>query len=1240
MTKWTLIRRSLRFHARSHLGVLLGAAVGSAVLIGALVVGDSVKESLRKRALVRLGWVDMAMAPGDRFFLEEHGNSFIGSVVKIDRKSRPNFLRTRSSGALVLPATAVSQDGGARANHIQVIGLGIHRGEEINGGSDNGFFGMAAHPSATVILRGQLFLNVPLANQLRVQVNDEVVLRVHKPSVLSIESPIASRSANATALRLRVTRILLPEQFGDFSLRASSEPPLNAFVNLSDLQAATGLTGRVNVFLVPRQVKATQPVRSALQRWLPESYYRHVDMLTGDWKFWDKDFRTAWFDDSAFLGNQNDFDSVFRLSDAELELRLLTSREALELRSRRIFLDPPVVRSGLLADTNAEPILTYLVNLLRSGTNTAPYSMVTAAGPPWTPADMRNDEIAVTQWLADDLQVKPGDSVALTYFDAESGGRLVERTNTFRLRSVVPMEMPWADRTLMPEFPGIEKAESTHDWDAGFPLVHKIRQKDEDYWKAYRGTPKAFVTLAAGQEMWGNRFGNLTAIRFPVRTNLVNWPRRYAVARANEPPRPAPQNTTNLAEIPVPEAAARYGRPGGYIKHYVGMQSAEEYRMHIEENIRAMLKPVELGLRFEPVRAQALKAAEQAQDFGQLFLGFSFFLIVATLLLMALLFQFGLEQRTAEVGTLLALGFPPRQVRRLLLLEGCTLAFIGGIIGVLAGTVYAKAMLRGLTTIWRDAVGTSALHYHARPSTLVIGLLASTLIAALTIWLTLRKQGQRPARELLEEGAEEKFQAGRSRAGLFASVAAVSAVALVAWAVWKGEAGAAGIFFSAGALLLITGLGFCADWFGRLARRTVSTSQLTIGGLGLRGCSRRRKRSLATVALLASGTFLIAAIGVFRLDANLDATKRSSGTGGFALIGESTLPVVQDLNSKPGREFFGLDSDKLAGVEFVAFRVRDGDDASCLNLNRAQKPRLLGVKPEMLVERFTFAKGDGWKGLINTRLQPGEQGARRPGNRLSGFPDSQSSNTGLKSGANEIEIPAIGDANSIQWAMGKKVGDTIDYVDERGQPFKVRIVGAVANSILQGSLIIDEAEFINRFPSESGYRMFLIDTPTNRTAEVSATLSRALQDVGLELQPTAQKLAAFNAVQNTYLNTFQILGGLGLLLGSAGLGVVVLRNVLERRGELALLLAVGFRTRMLRWLVLSEHSALLWLGLGVGLVAAIVAVLPSLLSPGADVPYLSLALTLAAVLANGMIWTWLAIRFALRGKLLDALRSE
>jgi ABC-type antimicrobial peptide transport system permease subunit len=224
--------------------------------------------------------------------------------------------------------------------------------------------------------------------------------------------------------------------------------------------------------------------------------------------------------------------------------------------------------------------------------------------------------------------------------------------------------------------------------------------------------------------------------------------------------------------------------------------------------------------------------------------------------------------------------------------------------------------------------------------------------------------------------------------------------------------------------------------------------------------------------------------------------------------------------------------------------------------------------------------------------------------------------------------------------MNKQVGDTLDYVDERGQPFRVRLVGAVANSILQGGLLIDEAEFVRRFPGSSGYRMFLIDAPSNRVAQVSATLSRALEDAGLEVVSAPERLAQFNAVQNTYLGTFQVLGGLGLLLGSGGLGVVVLRNALERRGELALLLAVGFRRRDVQRLMLLENSVLLAAGLGLGIAAAAVAVLPAAVSAATPLPWASLGVTLAAVLANGLLWTWAATRLALRGDLLEALRNE
>jgi ABC-type antimicrobial peptide transport system permease subunit len=458
-------------------------------------------------------------------------------------------------------------------------------------------------------------------------------------------------------------------------------------------------------------------------------------------------------------------------------------------------------------------------------------------------------------------------------------------------------------------------------------------------------------------------------------------------------------------------------------------------------------------------------------------------------------------------------------------------------------------------------------------------------------------------------------------------------------------------FFGAGALLLIAGLLWMRLWLraGRSAGfqpasaerasslfGTVSPDRagwkpaepgrlearppLGLAALALRGLSRRPSRSLGTITLLASAAFLIIAVGANKLDANRDATKRSSGTGGFALWAESSLPVIQDLNGRKGQEFYGLDPKSLTNVSFVPFRVRDGDDASCLNLNKAQRPRLLGVKPELLAQRgaFTFtglAKGvnvtNGWLALSSELRVP----------------------------SSELPIiPAIADANSIQWALQKQLGDTLDYVDERGRPFKVRLVGAVANSILQGSVIIDETEFVKRFPSEGGYRAFLIDGPTQTADALSATLSRALQDTGLETTPAARRLTQFNAVQNTYLNTFQILGGLGLLLGSVGLGVVVLRNVFERRGELAVMQAVGFDRASLQSFVLKEHVALLLLGLFVGTVAALVAVLPAIVSPGAEVPWLSLSLTLLAVLLNGALWTWLATRRALRGRLVDCLR--
>ena len=1291
MTSWTLIRRSLRFYARAHLGVALGAAIGSAALIGALIVGDSVHGTLRERALARLGKTWFAMNTGDRPFLASFRNrldspTFGGSL-------GPGSILPSSAAplgtALALPAVVTRADGSARANQVRVLGVdsawassagwsglsSLGEGGWLGNSPDLGVAlalgddGIERKPGELDRLlpglgmsplipwkRGQtVFVNETLARRLSVRPGDEIIVRVRKPTALGLDAALSPRDENTLALRFQVGAVLPAAMLADFGLSAGQMPSENLFVPLSRLTENTGMIGRANLLLfgealAQRRTNRVDVAREAVAAWLR----RHGRYLPPETR--PDGLKYVRLDPKSFAARlareieprKNEtvpeegaiqllkarVKSAWDLEDAAVSVRFVEpprpdtgGRYApswIEVTSSRVFLDPQVVaaamtpRTTLITNlsiraqdtsddirsasfvTNGVSVLTYLANLIRVGDRATPYSMVTAADGPYvhfdpeaegssggqrtgndlSPAqpDLRDDEILVNQWLADDLKVKPGDSVDLSYFVPDSGSRLAERTNSFRVRAIVPLKGIWADRTLMPDFPGVSKAESTRDWDTGFPLTYKIREQDEAYWKAYRGTPKAFVTLTAGRKMWGNRFGSLTAIRYAVPDHSL--PDRYLAI--------------------------------------------------VHRNLLANLDPAQLGLHVEPVRRQALAAADQAQDFGQLFLGFSFFLVVAALLLMALLFQFGLEQRAAEVGTLLALGFTAKQVRRLLLGEGAVLALAGGCLGALGGVGYAKAMLWALATLWPEAVGNASLEFHVTGLTLLVGLCSSTVVGVLTLWFTLRKQARQPIARLLAGGGDTLVESqprrmgGRARAVWLGIGSALAGIGLGVWGLaagGQGEAGA-GAFFGAGSLCLIAGLAFAAAWLRGLSRAN-RLGTLTLGGLGIRHCARRLNRSLATVALLACGAFLITSIGVFRIGAMRDASDRRSGTGGFALIGQLTIPVAQDLNTVAGRDALGLDAAVFAGVGAVQFRVHDGDEASCLNLNRAQRPRLLGVQPEALSGRFTFegaAKGLDWRqGWDLLKLSVGG---------------------GVAAAAGDEPIPAIGDANTLEWALGKSLGDTLDYTDELGRPFKVRLAGAVANSILQEGLIIDEAEFVKRFPNEGGYRMFLLDAPVNAAPQVSAALSRALQDSGMEVSPAAARLDTFNAVQNTYLNTFQILGGLGLLLGSAGLGVVVLRNVLERRGELGLLTAVGFRAATLQQLVLGEHAALLGLGLGIGVAAAAVAVLPSLIPQGTQAPWRSLAPTLAAVLLNGLVWTWLATRLALRGNVLVALRNE
>jgi len=1154
-----LIFRSLQFHWRGHLGVLLGTLLACAILTGALVVGDSVRFSLQQMALARLGQTTLALTAGDRFFRAE-----------LAQDLAPR-LQAPVTPLLILRGAASTPEGTRRANEIQVLGV------------DDRFWNFS--PSAisgkqptNVYASDEIAVSESLASRLQLKPGELVVVRLESPSMVTRDLPLAGQAEASVAMRLRVRNIVGDELFGRFSLQGNQVAALSVFLPLNALQAQIQRAGRANVLLVGQGPTPRGDVVTA----------------------------------NAALA------SVWRLSDADLELRELREQNEFELRTKRVFIDPVVAEAAFAVASNAEGVLTYFVNEIRLGDHATPYSFIAATSPHSRSADappagsrsvslgggtggetppapavpipnrdratvalgqagapLREDEIRINTWLAEDLGAKPGSEVSLRYSVLGQRRELQEQTTTFRVRDIMPLE---SDPSWMPDFPGLADTENCREWKPGIPInLDRIRPKDEAYWSQYRGTPKAFVTLAAGQKMWANRFGKLTAIRFPT-----------------------------------------------------GGQTVNVFTRELERSLLNRINPSTLGFAFTEVRERALQACEKSQDFGQLFIGFSFFLILAALLLTALLFVFQLEQRNAEVGLLRALGFSNRKVCWIFLAEGACVAGLGTLLGLLGGIGFTKLTLCGLATVWREAVGTSNFRYHAETSSLLMGAGLSFLTAIGAMALAQRGQTRRSLAGLLASGAEVEgggavaggwrthLGLGIGGAGLF------GALVLMATAGRGQGPELAGVFFGSGLLVLCAGLGFTQRLLAGLTRASRPARSVT--QLGWRNAGRRRTRSLTTVSVLAVGVFMVVAVSAFRQDPRGTAQERQSGTGGFALYGQSTLAIYEDLNTASGREAFHLPAAAMREVAVVPLRMRDGDDASCLNLNRALQPRLLSVQPDELKGRQAFTFGQA----LDQTASGGKESA---GAKQSAWDLlNQQPATGV--------VPAIGDEQTVRWALGKSLGDTIAYTDDRGRVFQVQIVGILANSILQGGLLISEPNFIERFPSVAGYRAFLVDAPPEQTERVAEILTRQLQDKGLEVQPAWQRLADFMAVENTYLGIFQVLGGLGLLLGSLGLGIVVLRNVLERRQELALLQAVGFRTSQLQRLVLSEHWLLVVLGLVLGLGAAVAAISPALRLTDASAPSGTMSLTLAALPVAGVFWCWLATRAALRGPLLDALRKE
>jgi hypothetical protein len=443
------------------------------------------------------------------------------------------------------------------------------------------------------------------------------------------------------------------------------------------------------------------------------------------------------------------------------------------------------------------------------------------------------------------------------------------------------------------------------------------------------------------------------------------------------------------------------------------------------------------------------------------------------------------------------------------------------------------------------------------------------------------------------------MRGGRSRVAVVSVVGLVTAGVALPVAVAATDAvPEAPAFFGSGVCILAAALVVFRAWL----RRAASTARAKIkgpGSLGIANAARNPSRSMLTVGLLATAVFVVAAVGAMRGTVSSDPG-RAGGTGGYSLVADFDVAIPYDLSLAEGRQLLGLDAAEdvdWSRARFAGMRASPGDDASCRNLYRPSKPRLLSAPKAFAKEgRFSFASSldlhnasagaSPWR-LLEARLPDGA-------------------------------IPAIADVESARWIMHIGLGDAVTVNDEKGRERKLRIVALLDKGIFQAELLVGERNFLALHPSRSGYGRFLVDISAAGGAEpAAAAIRERLARFGPEVEPAAERLASFMRIANSYISAFQLLGGLGVLLGSVGLLVVLARAVVERRREIALMSAIGFRRRLVAWTLAAENAFLLGAGIFIGVAAAAVAVAPAFARRGPGVT--SALLTVGLVGATGVL---------------------
>jgi ABC-type antimicrobial peptide transport system permease subunit len=615
---------SLWYDRSINAAVMFGVLCTAAVLTGALLVGDSMRGSLRDLTLQRLGNVDTILFA-------------------------PNFISSRLTAVSAGTEPVIYIQGAAEFNgnvsQTQILTKQILAKQIV-----------AQPPFSPGTSGAGVSANKALADKLQLKQGDELSLRFLSPQAVPPESTFGSKD-NLIRTKIVIEQIIPNEGIGRFSLKNDQQAEPLLLVPLDWIQNKLNAGEKVN---------------------------------------------------AVFYNEPVSIKPNFTLDDLGISFSTGTSGAGIITSKRMLFTDEQADILAAAFGTDYKKRcgtgLLYLATKIKATKNgrEVPYSTVYATNllePSMKRNEvdgLKNDEIAINQWTADELNIKTGDEIELTWFTPDNVNETKQQK--FTLTKIVPNDTFTND--VVPDVKGFTDEKSIADWNPPFPFdAKKIRKVDENYWDKYRAAPKAFVDLETGQQLWGSRFGK-------VSTFIINGGDL------------SPQN--------ILQSVA-----GGY--------SA-------------------FNLNFVPVKELGLQASQGTTPFSVLFLCFSFFIIASALMLAAMLFRLSIEMKTKNIGILLAVGWTPKQVLRLCLAEGFVIAVIGSFFGVIFGILYAWLMIYGLNVWWVGAITVPFITLHITAGSLLIGFTSSIILAFASMLMTVRKLVELPVLQLLKGMNDEKLK--------------------------------------------------------------------------------------------------------------------------------------------------------------------------------------------------------------------------------------------------------------------------------------------------------------------------------------------------------------------------------------------------------------------------------------------------------------------------------------------------